>query len=327
MRVLAENLSTVAEISGFSGVIRVDDVGGVPFEAAFGLANRAYGVANRTDTRFGTASITKAFTALAVAALVDDGLLSFDSPVRPILGADLPLIDEAVTVRQLLNHTSGISDYWDESNNLAPVAYDIPTPLLATAEQFLPLLAGRPQVSEPGQVFSYNNGAFCVAAIVAERVSGTPFHDLVAARVFAAAGMTRSAYLRQDELPGDAAIGYLHREGLQNNVLLVAVRGGGDGGAYTTAGDLTKFWRALLADQIVSGELRKEMLTPTNPAPRGWVDRSYGLGFWLGGEYMLQGGDRGVSTWTQYNPDTGQIMTLLSNVSEGIWPLLPIPSG
>ncbi|MCL1899227.1 MAG: beta-lactamase family protein [Promicromonosporaceae bacterium] len=322
MRALAQRLITAAELNGFSGVIRVDGADGKATEAAFGLADRAHGVPNTPDTRFGTASITKAFTALAVAALVDDGRLAFDDPVRPILGADLPLIDDGVTVRHLLNHTSGIGDYWDESVAASPVTYSVPTALLTDAEQFLPVLAGHRQVSAPGRVFKYNNGAFCVAALVAGRVSGTPFHELVEARVFGAAGMTRSAFLRQDELPGDAALGYLHPTGLRHNVLLVAVRGGGDGGAYTTAGDLTKFWRALLSDRIVSRELREEVLTPTTPAPMGAGDRPYGLGFWLGPDYMLQGGDRGVSTWTQYNPESGAIVTLLSNVSEGVWPLL-----
>ncbi|MDR0483323.1 MAG: beta-lactamase family protein [Cellulomonadaceae bacterium] len=340
MHVSAERLLATATDVGFCGVLRLEwagdragsggeavagdgaGSGGEAVTAAFGMANRAYSVPHTPDLRFGMASITKGFTALAVGSLVSDGVLSFDTPAREYLGTDLPLVADTVTVGQLLNHTSGVADYWSDSDPEAPEYPAVPPALLADAEQYLPLLDGRPMVSEPGRVFAYNNGAFCVAAIIAQRASGVEFHELVQQRVFDAAGMTRSGFLRQDELPGDAAVGYLRAEGPRTNVLHLAVRGGGDGGAYSTAEDLGLFWRALMADEIVSSDVRQMMLTPTEPTPERLLDRPYGLGFWLGNGYLLRGADRGVSTWTHYDPADGSILTVLSNVTEGVWPLL-----
>ena len=103
-----------------------------------------------------------------------------------------------------------------------------------------------------------------VLALVAERASGVPFHDLIATRVFAPAGMSQTAYLRLDELPGDAAVGYLYGapESLRTNVLHLPVRGNGDGGAFTTAADMSGFWRALTGGALVSPERVAEMIEP-----------------------------------------------------------------
>ena len=72
------------------------------------------------------------------------------------------------------------------------------------------MLGGFPQAFAPGTDFAYCNGGFVVLALLAERAAGVPFHDLVQRHVIDRAGLTRTAYLRSDALPGDAALGYLH---------------------------------------------------------------------------------------------------------------------
>ncbi len=104
----------LAGTTGFSGVVRVDHDGRTLLETAHGAASRRWGVPNTTDTRFGTASGTKGLTALAVLALVARGDLRLTTTARSLLGADLPLVDDAVTVEHLLAHRSGIGDYLDE---------------------------------------------------------------------------------------------------------------------------------------------------------------------------------------------------------------------
>ena len=148
---------------------------------------------------------------------------------------------------------------------------------------------------EPGERFAYCNGGYVVLALLAERASGVPFHDLVEQRVCRPAGMTDTSFLRSDELPGRAAVGYLDDDGLRTNVLHLPVRGNGDGGIYTTAADVHALWDALFAGRIVSLDTVAEMVRPRSDVPEDSM--RYGLGFWLydsTGAVSLHGFDAGV---------------------------------
>ena len=118
-------------------------------------------------------------------------MLGLDATARSLLGSDLPLIDDGVTVEQLLAHRSGIGDYLDEDelddNN--DYVLTVPVHELATTEQFLAVLDGHPMKHEPGERFVYCNGGYMVLALLAERASGVPFHDLVDQRVCTPAWM------------------------------------------------------------------------------------------------------------------------------------------
>lgn len=316
-----------AVASGFSGVVRVDRGDETLFAQAYGLADRAHGVPNTLDHRFGVASISKGFTALAVASLVEEGRLGFDDPVRTWLGADLPLVDDRVTIAHLLSHTSGIGDYLDEDGDITDYVLTLPVHLLDDTEAFLPMLDGRPQVTEPGTGFAYNNSGFVLLALVAQRISGTPYPDLVTERVLRPAGMDRSGFPRTDELPGDVALGYLGEDGLRTNVLHLPVRATGDGGAVTTAADLAVFWRALLAHRVVSAATLALLTEPVSTVPDEGM--RYGRGFWLGldsADLVLEGYDAGVSARTRHDPRTGVTVTVLANTSDGAWPVLREPA-
>ena len=307
-----------------SGVVAVDVDGDPVFAAAYGMADRGHGIPSTVETRFSMASGSKAFTAAAVMSLVDEGTLRLDTAVRGILNDDLPLIDDSVTIEHLLGHTSGIGDYLDEEAEWEVDDYVLTVPVheLANTEAFVPALVGFAQKFSPGERFSYCNGGYMVLALVAERASGVPFHDLIATRVFAPAGLARTGYLRMDELPGDAAIGYLDSaaESLRTNVLHLPVRGNGDGGAFTTAADMSTFWRALVGGAIVSPQRVAEMTTPRYRVEEEGM--SYGLGLWhdLGGPgLMLVGYDAGVSFSTRFDPETRLAVTIMSNTPEGVW--------
>src|SRR5918995_5878003 len=110
-RAVAELLD---QVPAFSGAVRVDIEGATVVAEARGSADRTTGQRNTPATRFAVASVTKTFTALTVVSLVADGLLSLDTTARSLLGGDLPLVDDGVTVGQLLAHRSGIGDYLDE---------------------------------------------------------------------------------------------------------------------------------------------------------------------------------------------------------------------
>ena len=104
---LAETLDAVAAESTFSGVVRVDRGDEFVLETAYGFADRRWEIPNAPDTRFAMASGVKGMTALAVMSLVEVGVLDLTTTARSVLGDDLPLIDDAVTVEQLLAHRWG----------------------------------------------------------------------------------------------------------------------------------------------------------------------------------------------------------------------------
>lgn len=323
MEGLSEALDRVAEQTLFSGVVAVERGTAAEVAVAYGMADRSHGIAMTPGHQLGTASLTKGFTALTILSLVSEGWLELATPARSVLGGDLPLIDDEVTVEHLLSHRSGIGDYFDESSIESSADYVMPVPVhrLATTEDYLPLLDGHPAVSEPGRAFRYNNGGFVVLAVIAERVAQSPFHQMVADRVWEPAGMSHTAFLRSDELPGTAAVGYLDATGLRTNVLHLPVRGSGDGGAYTTIGDMSAFWDALMAGRIVTEGWVAEMLVP-RLEPEG-RELGYGLGIWLhaNGVLELHGYDAGVSYRSMHHPGSATTWTVGSNTSHGSGPI------
>jgi len=320
---LVEHIDRIALDTGFSGAVRVDRDGEVALARAYGQAHRGLGVPNTVDTQFAVASGNKGLTALAVVSLIEEGVLELATTARSILGPDLPLIADDVTVESLLAHRSGIGDYIDEDDeSIGPTDHVLAVPVheLATTEQFLAVLDGFPTKFPVGERFSYCNGGFVVLALLAERASGTPFHDLVAERVCRPAGLDRSAFLRSDELPGTAAVGYLDGEGPRSNVFHLPVRGSGDGGLYTTVGDVHRFWAAFLGGRIVSPAWVAEMTRPRSDVPDEGM--RYGLGFWLhatGAAVILIGADAGVSFRSVHDPAAGITHTVVSNTTSGAW--------
>lgn len=324
MTELRAALSAVAAEQRFSGVVRVDRAGRTELAEAFGLAERAFAVPNALDTQFGTASVCKTFTALTVVSLVVEGRLGLGTTARSLLDADLPELDDRVTVEHLLAHRSGIGDYLDEGAGFDPSDYVLPVPVheLATTEDYLPVLLGHPARFTPGEQYAYNNSGFVVLAIIAERITGRSYYDLVAERVFGPAGMVDTAFLRGDELPARAARGYLSPEGLRTNVLHLPVRGSGDGGAYSTVDDLHRFWRAVFDLRIVPQRWLEEMVRPRSDVPS--EARRYGLGFWLHqarDAVVMEGFDAGVSCRSMHDPSTSTTWTVVSNTSDGAWPV------
>ena len=325
MQSLRAAVDQEAERSRFSGVVRLERAGDVELCAAYGYADRAHGIANTVETLFATASGSKGLTALAVLGLVERGTLTLETPARSLLGDDLPLIGADVTVEHLLAHRSGIGDYLDEDGDgdITDRVLRVPVSELAATEEFLTVLDGHPRVFRAGERFAYNDAGYVVLALLAERASGTDFHDLVRTTVCAPAGMVDTDFLRSDELPGRAALGYLFVDGARTNVFHLPVLGSGDGGAYATAADFGAFWEALFAGRIVPMTRVAEMVRPRSDWPE--ESRRYGLGLHLhrtGDAVWLEGYDAGVSFTSLHDPGSATTWTVMSNWSDGAWPLV-----
>ena len=322
---LVDELGRVIGRSAFSGTVAVWGPDGRIVTVARGHAHRGRAIPATADTRYAVASATKGVTALVIASLVGDGALEFDTRFRSVVGDLLSMVDDRVTIEQLLAHTSGVGDYLDESlgGDVDDHVLTVPAHQLESPREYRRVIDGFPQAFAPGERFEYNNGAYVMLSIVAEIVSETSFYDLVTERVTRPAGMQHTGFLRSDRLDGDVAVGYL--EDGRSNVFHLPVRGAGDGGMYTTVADIERFWHALFAGDIVPLEVVEWMTAPTSVVPGEGM--RYGRGFWLAGdgpEVTLGGKDAGVSFRSTHDPTTGHGYVVVSNTSSGTWPVAAV---
>jgi CubicO group peptidase (beta-lactamase class C family) len=323
---LFASVRRIAVDTGFSGVIRLNEADDNELSEAFGWAHRGLQVANTDDTQFAVASGGKGLTALAAVSMIADGALSLDTTARSVLGGDLPLVADDVTIGHLLAHRSGIGDYLDEENeDLDSTDYVLVSPVheLASTKAFLAEVDGYPTKFKAGERFSYCNGGYIVVALILERVSGIGYHDLVEEKVLVPAGMVDTAFLRSDEPSGRMALGYLHNDGLRTNVFHLPVRGNGDGGIYTTVADMHTFWNAFIEGRIVPEDWVAKMTRAYSEVTE--ESARYGLGFWLaetGPIVKLIGGDAGVSFYSAHDPITRSTWTVISNTPDGAWPIV-----
>jgi CubicO group peptidase (beta-lactamase class C family) len=260
-----------------------------------------------------------------VMSLVQDDRLHLDDEVHRMLGPAEDWIPPGVTVQHLLAHTSGIGDYLDEDQLTDNDDYvlDVPVHRLTEPAAFLPLLRDRPSSFPPGAMFKYCNSSYVLLALIIGRAAGCGYHDAVQERVFRPAGMHQTAFLRLDELPGSAAIGYLPNRGWRTNHLHLPVRGGGDGGAYSTVADIGRFWSEFLGGNIIASELVDSMIHPHHPPSE--TSRGYGLGLWIARDahtLQLEGADAGISFRSAFAPRTGLLYTIISNTTSGAWPIV-----
>ncbi|MBZ2194776.1 serine hydrolase domain-containing protein [Occultella gossypii] len=325
MHIDSEALDDAVAKATFSGVVTVDVADRRTFERTEGFLHRALGVPMTAQARIAIASGSKSFTALAVMRLVEEGALRLDQLVRELLGDDLPLIDDGVTVEHLLTHTSGIGDYLDEEADWDAPDYvlTVPAHTLTTAVAFLPMLDGHEQKFPPGERFSYCNGGYMVLAVLLERLTGETYHDVVRRLVLTPAALEATDFLPLNALPADAAPGYVFDAGDLVNTLHLPVLGNGDGGAFTTAADLHRFWLALLDGRIVSRAGVEAMTRPRHDVPDEGM--RYGMGFWLhrtAPALVLEGYDAGASFRSTHIIGTRTTVSVLGNSSEGAWPVI-----
>jgi CubicO group peptidase (beta-lactamase class C family) len=137
--ILEAIIDRIAAQTRFSGVVRVGRGDDIELAKAYGLSHRGYQVANEDDTQFAIASGVKGLTALTVMSLIEEERLKPATTARSVLGEDLPLIDDQVTVEHLLAHRSGIGDYYDEETDHPINDYILAVPVheLATTEDYL----------------------------------------------------------------------------------------------------------------------------------------------------------------------------------------------
>ncbi|MGK7378937.1 serine hydrolase [Planococcus sp. 1R117A] len=321
-------ISEGMENMDFSGValLKKEDI----WSTAKGWADRSNERPNALDTRFGIASGCKIFTAVVICQLVEEGKLAFEDRLSQLLPDFFPNFD--VTVHQLLTHTSGIPDYFDEETmeNFEELWVKQPMYLMKSGADFVPLFKDEPMKFAPGEKFQYNNAGFIALGLIAEKVAGQAFINMAEERVFARAGMEKSGFFSLDHLPKGVAYGYIDEgDSWRTNQYAIPIQGGADGGAFVTASDMTAFWERLMDYTLLSEEMTKKMLVPHVSAGQN----DYGYGVWIMQKansvwkYHVTGYDPGTSFHSGFYPQDGTILTVLSNKSEGAFEALKLIEG
>jgi CubicO group peptidase (beta-lactamase class C family) len=316
---LVQKVRETASKTSFSGVVAIYRGNSRLYAEAFGYADAANKRKNNTRTRFAIASGTKFFTALGIGALIDAGKLKLESTVRDIFRQDFTYIDPKATIAQLLTHSSGIWDYFDEDWDIDLENYNVAIPWsqLQTPSDYLPLFRDKTPKFAPGARFSYSNGGFIFLGAIIERLTGKLYRDYIQEKVFAPAGMKDSDYFAFNALPPNTALGY--KSNGETNIYNLPIRGASDGGAYTTPADLHKLWRAFFNNKILSSALTRAFTTPHIHA---YANVDYGYGIYLSrvkgmDSFFIQGGDAGVGFESRLLSAKDLEITVISNRSDG----------
>jgi CubicO group peptidase (beta-lactamase class C family) len=316
----------------YSGVIAIRKNGRAVFEQAFGWANRADEIPNRMNTRFAMASGCKIFTAVAVGQLIDNGSLAFDTRLADCLNISFPHFDPEVRVHHLLTHTSGIPDYFDEQtmDDYAALWRERPMYTIRSPHDFLPMFQNEKMRFPPGEKFHYSESGFIVLGLIIEQLSGLSFQDCVTRNVLQRADMNDSGYFATDQLPPHTALNYIYdkaSDAWRTNIFSVPIVGAPDGGAFTTAADMSRFWDALLQHRLLSRETTELMMQPHVSAAAEGPNIYYGYGVWITQRddrilsHGVMGYDPGVAMKSYVFDGTGFEITMLANTSEELWPV------
>ena len=311
-------MQRATEYGQFNGAILVIDNGERVYERAFGEANLEWHVPNTVDTRFEIASMTKPMTAIAVMQLVQEGRVRLDGKVSEYLPEYPPETGQRITVRQLLEHTSGLQQdigFIDD-----PLVAAINADMLSN-DSLVALISRRPLRFEPGTSYGYSSDGYAVLGAIIEHVTGRSYWDALRERVLQPAGMSETGISVLRPIVPRRASGYAQTLDGYENAPHIGVTPAG--GLYSTLGDLERFDQALYGDALVNEE-SKELLFALRP-----VITAYG---WKTSEDTLPGvATRRVLRTTGGLPGFGAVMVrvpslrrtiiLLTNVRTMTWRL------
>jgi len=276
------------------------------------------------DTDFRLASFTKQFTAACVMLLVHDGKLHYDDHLTDIF-PEFPAYGKPVTIRNLLNHTSGLPDYEDILTAQYPNTPDDHIPQIQDTG-VLKLLEQQTAGKFPaGSKWEYSNSGYVVLGLIVEKVSGKPFAQFLHDRIFTPLRMTNTlAYEKgKNEVPHRAYGHTKEKDGWKETDQSSTSATLGDGGVYTSIDDLAKWDRALRDHTLLSEAEMQPALTPVQPSggpakSDNGSPVSYGFGWFLdpykSHKRMWHDGETiGFRTTIQRFPDDDLTVIVLAN--------------
>jgi CubicO group peptidase (beta-lactamase class C family) len=286
----------------FSGSVLVAQGDRVLLAKGYGPFDSEGRQTNTPQTIFRLASLTKQFTAAGIMLLQSQGKLSTSDSICAYLD-DCPEAWRPVTLRHLLNHTSGIFDYTDS------LEYEATESIAATPQQLLSRFRDQPLAFAPGDYYDYCNSGYVLLGMAIERASGMPYGAFMQQAIFAPLGMQQSGYDANESFAPDQAFPFRSagvKATFLNTTTLYAA-----GALYSTVEDLYRWDQALSSEQLLPRALLDEVFTPGNG--------SYGYGWKIerpGGRLRIShaGNMTGVSNFLARYPEQRLTVIVLSNM-------------
>lgn len=288
---------------GFSGAVLVADDGNILLSQGYGFANREDEIPNTPDTVFHIGSVSKQFTGAAIVRLEMDGLLSTEDSIDQYF-ENVPIDKAAITIHQLLTHTSGLKGF-GMIGNFGQLSRD---------EVVKAVLASK-LVSPPGDRMLYSNGGYTLLAAIIEIASGQTYQQYLENKLFQPAEMTNSGF--KDEAWGDTTVaqGYVDDAAVTRDFHGWGLLGAG--GIYSTVNDLYKWYQALQGELVLSTSAKEKFLGPHVAENEG--DFFYAYGWSIGNSPLgpkvvwHNGGDGIFNADFKWFPDEGTVIIVLSN--------------
>lgn len=305
-------LAPLAPPGGPGAAVAVRIGGEIVHAAGYGLANLEWGLPIDPDTVFRIGSITKQFTGAAILRLAERGKLGLDDRIERHL-PEYPMNGRTITVRQLLNHTSGIKNVTE-------------LPLFAefqrkdhTLKQAIALFQDLPPDFEPGEKWRYSNSGYILLGAIIETVAGQDYATFLQEEFFGPLGMTRTSYLLDAPIVTKRASGYEPtRSGPVNTSPISMTLPHAAGALGSTVGDLLTWDAALHGGRVLSAESYAAMITPgklNDGSPT-----TYGLGLSRGAYRGIDaighnGGINGFVSTLEYWPGSDLSVAILANIT------------
>lgn len=325
LRARLDGIRAKYAIPGVSVTIIFPD--GTTWVGASGMADLATGTPVTPDTAFAIASVTKTFTAALIMSLVEEGRINLDEQVRTYMPG--LRVDPKVTVRQLLDHTSGLGDYFYHPA-MDPLLLSQPDRRWTESESLR--YTGKPYF-KPGRGWHYSNTNYLILGMVAERVAHVPLADQFRDRFFEPLGLDGTYYQPTELARGPVAHGYrfktaatdsppidLTGQGPMVPFASVVTASGGAGALAATSSDVARWARALYGGGVLDAESVQEMVDDVARTERYRPSVSYGLGVQLvevAGQDTLGHSGRllGFRSAVRYLPESGVTIAVLTNQS------------
>jgi CubicO group peptidase (beta-lactamase class C family) len=306
---LIDSLMTFCNENGmFNGTILVSENGTITYKNALGMADKDNSAPLTTDTHFYLASVSKQFTTMAVMILKEQGALTYEDKLSDFF-PEFPAYAEDITLRHMMNHTSGIPDHYGLNAYKKGLTNDDVFELLVQQEKL---------DFNPGDRYSYSNGGYVLLSMIVEKVSGMPFHDFMNQHIFDPLQMSHTlVYDKSGPTVKNRAVGFNSMDVKDDYEIFTT----GAGGMYSCIDDLFKWDQALYTEKLVSKETLNEAFSPV--ILNNGETSNYGFGWGLNrsdGKLVVghSGGMNGFRTFLRRYVDDGTAYVLLTNNGDGV---------
>ncbi|MEA5598815.1 serine hydrolase domain-containing protein [Rivularia sp. UHCC 0363] len=299
-------LSKLTTARLFSGSVLIARNSTVLVRQGYGEADREKHEVNKAQTKFRIGSLTKQFTAMAILILQAEGNLNVHDRICTYL-SNCPTSWQAITIHQLLTHTSGIPDFTRFPGFLA--TQGSPSSPTQTIARF----KDKPLDFQPGEKFSYSNSGYILLGAIIERASGATYEAFLKDNIFVPLQMVDSGY---DHNNGDLAIGYRDQTSVPADFVDMSIPYAA-GGLYSTVEDLYRWDQALYTDKLIPKNSRDMMFTAFALMPdNGGLGYGYGWGIGEEDHHLLishEGGINGFHSVIARYPNDKTVIIILGN--------------